>query len=192
MPQSIFTTLNLSSLKNNLWPLYKLLSSFSLLFTQLQLWIWIPYIKTFFWLSLVTQLQQNTSLQIASGLQIQTVFSFLTIEFMYHLLVISIYASSSITMITSLLNIMVKIKQQNQFATNIPSPVPVLMYNNSTSPMSLVCNSSHNVTSSTDLSNNFLSLNNHGIPFLQTLLKNFCHSPDLTLSWSQLTGSLSR
>ena len=33
MPQSTLTTSNLSSLKNNLQPLYKLLSSFSLLFT---------------------------------------------------------------------------------------------------------------------------------------------------------------
>ena len=36
MPQSTLTTSNPSSLKNNLWPLYKLLSSFSFLSAQLQ------------------------------------------------------------------------------------------------------------------------------------------------------------
>ena len=39
-PQSTLTTSNPSSFKNNLQPLCKLLSSFSILSTQLQLWIW--------------------------------------------------------------------------------------------------------------------------------------------------------
>jgi len=47
------------------------------------------------------------------------------------------------------------------------------MYNNSASPMSLVCNPSHNVTSPTDLSNNSPSLNDHKIPFLWTSSRNF-------------------
>ena len=64
MPQSILTTSNLSLLKNNLQPPYKLPSSFFLLSTQLQQWIWTLYIKTSSWLSLVTQLLQNISLQI--------------------------------------------------------------------------------------------------------------------------------
>ena len=75
---------------------------------------------------------------------------------------------------------------------DIPGPASMLMYNNSTSPISLVYDPNHNVISSTDLSNNFLFLNSHGILFLQTLLKNFCHSLGLTLSWSQSTGSSSR
>ena len=66
--QSTFTTSNLSSLKNNLQPPYKLWFFFSLLSTQLQLWIWTPYIETSSWLSLVTQLLQNTPLQMAGGL----------------------------------------------------------------------------------------------------------------------------
>ena len=40
------------------------------------------------------------------------------------------------------------------------------MHNNSVSPVSLVCNPSYNVISPIDLSNNFLDLNDHGIPFL--------------------------
>jgi len=60
-------------------------------------------------------------------------------------------------------------------------PASVLMYNNSASPVSLVCNPSHNIISPTDLSNNSLSLNNHGIPFLWTSLRNFHHLLDLTL-----------
>ena len=54
IPQSTLTTSSLSSLKNNLQPLYKLLSSSFLLSMQLQSWIWTPYIKTSSWLSLVT------------------------------------------------------------------------------------------------------------------------------------------
>ena len=49
---------------------------------------------------------------------------------------------------------------------DIPSPVSMLMYNNFASLVSLVYNSSYNFTSFIDLSNNFLSLNNYGIPFL--------------------------
>jgi len=59
---------------------------------------------------------------------------------------------------------------------------PSLMYNNSTSPVSLVCNLSHNITSLMDLSNNSPSLNDHGIPFLWTSSRNFYHFPGLTLS----------
>ena len=80
---------------------------------QLQLWIWTLYIKTFFWLSLVIQLLQNTSLQIANSLQTQTVFFSLTTEYIYHLLVISAYMFSSIIMITSLLDISVRTKYWN-------------------------------------------------------------------------------
>ena len=46
MPQSTLTTSSPSLLKNNLQPLYKLLSFFSLPSVQLQSWIWTPYIKT--------------------------------------------------------------------------------------------------------------------------------------------------
>ena len=46
-----------------------------------------------------------------------------------------------------------------------------MTYNNSTSSMSLVCNPSYNITSPIDLSNNFPSLNNHGIPFLWTIIE---------------------
>ena len=192
MPQSTLTTSNSSSLKNNLQPSYELLFSFSLLFTQLQLQIWTPYIETSFWPSLVIQLLQNTSLQMAGGLQIQTVFSSLTTESMYYLLVTSAHMFSSLIMTTSLLDIIVKTKHWNQFTTNIPGPASVLMYNNSASPVSFVCDLSHNITSFTDLSNNFLFLNDHEIPFLWTSLRNFYYSLGLILSWSQLTGSSSR
>ena len=112
-PQSTLTTLSPSLLKNNLQPLYKLQFSFFLLSVQLQLWIWTSYIKTFSQLSLVTQLLQNTPLQIASGLWTQTVYSFLTTEFIYHLLVTSAYMFSSTIMIISLPDILVKIKHWN-------------------------------------------------------------------------------
>ena len=82
-PQSTLTTSNQSLLKNNLQPLYKLLSSSFLFFVQIQSLIWIPYTETFFQLSLVIQLLQNISLQMANGLQIQTVFSFSIIESIY-------------------------------------------------------------------------------------------------------------
>ena len=49
---------------------------------------------------------------------------------------------------------------------DIPGLASMLMYNNSASPISLVCNPSYNVTSPTDLSNNFLFPNNYGISFL--------------------------
>ena len=112
-PQSTLTTSNLSSLKNNLQLLYKLWFFFSLLSMQLQLWIWIPYIETSSRLSLVTQLLQNTPPQMASGLRTQMVYSFLTTEFMYYLLATSVHVFSSISMITSLLDILVKIKHWN-------------------------------------------------------------------------------
>ena len=192
MSQSTLTTSSPSSLKNNLQPLYEPLSFFFLPSAQLQLWIWTPYIKISSWLSLVTQSLQNISLQMAGGLRTQMVYSFSTTEFMYHLLVTSTHAFSSTIMITSLLDILVKTKHWNQFAADTPGPASVLTYNNSTSPVSLVCDPSHNVTSPTDPSNNFLSLNNHGIPFLWTSSRNFCHPPGLTLSWSQLTSSPSR
>jgi len=47
-----------------------------------------------------------------------------------------------------------------------PGPAFMLMYNNSASLVSLVCDPSHNITSPMDLSNNSISLNDHGIPFL--------------------------
>ena len=192
MPQSTLTTSSSSSLKNNLQPPYKLLSFFFLLFAQLQLWIWTLYIKTSYRLSLVTQLLQNTSLQMAGSLWTQTVYSSSTTEFIYHLLVTSAHAFSSTIMITSLPDILVKTKHWNQSAADTPGLASMLMYNNFASPVSLVCDPSYNVTSPMDLSNNSISLNNHEIPFLWTSLRNFHHSLGLTLSWSQSTGSLSR
>ena len=191
-PQSTLTTSSLSSLKNNLQPPYKLLSFSFFLFIQLQSWIWTIYIKTSSWLFLVTQLLQNISPQIASGLWTQTVYSSLTTEFIYYLLVTSAHVFSSTIMITSLPDILVKIKHQNQSAMDTPGPASMLIYNNSASPISLVCDTSHNITSPTDFSNNSPSLSNHGILFLWTSLRNFCHSLDLTLSWLQLTSLPSR
>ena len=81
--QSTLATSNQSLLKNNLQSPYKLLSSSFLFFVQIQSLIWIPYTETFFQLSLVVQLLQNISLQMADGLQIQTVFSFSIIESIY-------------------------------------------------------------------------------------------------------------
>ena len=192
MPQSTLTISNQSSLNNNLWPLYELLSSSFLFSVQLQQLIWTSYIKTSFQLFLVTQLLQNKFLQIANSLQTQTVFSSLTTEFMYHPPVASAYVSSSIIMIMSLSDIIVKTKHWNQFTIDISKPVSMLTYNNSISLVSLVCNLSHNIISLTDLSNNSLFLNNYGILFLWTLSRNFCHSPYLTLSQSQSTGLPSR
>ena len=168
MPQSTLITSSLFSLKNNLQPLYKLPSFFSLLSTQLQLWIWTPYIKTSSQLSLVTQLLQNTPPQIASSLRTQTVYFFLITEFMYYLLATFAHAFSNTIMITSLLDILVKIKHQNQSTTDTPGPASVPMYNNSVSSVSLVCDPSHSITSPMDLSNNFLFLNDHGCSFLWT------------------------
>ena len=113
MPQSTLTTSSPSSLKNNLQSPYELWFSFSLLSTQLQLWIWTIYIKTFFRLFLVTQLLQNTPPQMASSLWIQTVYSSLTTEFMYHLLVTSTHMFSSTIMIIFLPDILVKTKHWN-------------------------------------------------------------------------------
>ena len=129
------------------------------------------------------QLLQNTSPQISNGLQTTTVLSILITESMYHLLVISIYIFSSIIIIISLLDILVKTKCWNLFAMNIPSPVFTLISNNSASFVLLVYKLSYNVISPTDLSNNFLFLNNYGILFLWTSLRNFHHYLDLTLFW---------
>ena len=129
------------------------------------------------------QLLQNTSPQIANGLQTTTVLSILITGSMYHLLVISTYIFSSIIIIISLLDILVKTKYWNLFAMNIPSPVFTLISNNSASFVLLVYKLSYNVISPTDLSNNFLFLNNYGILFLWTSLRNFHHYLDLTLFW---------
>ena len=190
--QLTLTTLNQFLLKSNLQLSYKLLFFSFLLFAQLQLLIQIFYTEIFFQLFLVTQLLQNTSLQIANGLWISTVFSVLIMEFMYHLLVIFIYMFSSIIMITSLLDTIVRTKHWNQFVMNISSPASILMYNNSASPVLLIYNLSYNITSLTDFSNNFLFSNNHEIPFLQTSLKNSYHPPNLTLFQLQSTNLLSR
>ena len=69
---------------------------------------------------------------------------------------------------------------------DIPGLVSILMYNSSASPVLLVCDLSYNVTSPTDLSNNFLFPNNYEIPILWTLLRNSCYPPGLTLSLSRL------
>ena len=113
MPQSTLTTSSPSSLKNNLQPLYKPRSFFFLPSIQLQSWIWTPYIKISSWLFLVTQLLQNTFLQMAGSLQTQIVYSSSTTEFMYHLLVTSAHAFSSTIMITFLQDILVKTKHWN-------------------------------------------------------------------------------
>ena len=122
----------------------------------------------------------------------QNSFSFLTIEFIYYLLVISIHIFSSIIMITFLLDIIVKTKYQNQFTADISGLASMIIYNNSASSVSLIYNPSYNITSSIDLSNNSLFPNDYGILFLQTSLRNFHYPLDLTLSWSQLTGLLNR
>ena len=129
---------------------------------------------------------------MADDLQTQMVFSSLTTESMYHPLVISAHVFSNIIMITSLLNTLVRIKYWNQFTTDILGLASMLMYNNSASSVLFVYNLSYNITSSTDFSNNFLFPNNHGIPFLQTLLRNFHHPLGLTLSWLYSTGLPSR
>jgi len=87
-------------------------------------------------------------------------------------------------MITSLPDILVKTKYWNYSTTNTPGLASMLMYNNYASPVLLVCDPNHNVTSPIDLSNNFPSLNDHGIPFLWTSSRNFHHPLGLTLSWS--------
>ena len=98
----------------------------------------------------------------------------------------------SIIMITSLLDIIVKTKHWNQFAMDISGPAFMLIYNNSASPILVVCNPSHNITSPIDLSNNSLSLNDHRIPFLWTSSKNFHYPPSLTLFQPQSASSPSR
>ena len=128
---------------------------------------------------------------MANSLWTPMVFSVLIVESMYYLLVISIHIFSSITTITFQLATSVKTKYQNSFIINIPGPAFILMYNNSTSPILLVCDLSYNVTSPIDLSNNSLSLNDYGIPFLQTSSRNSYHSLSLILFWLQSTGSLS-
>ena len=178
MSQSTLTTSSPSLLKNNLQPPYELPFFIFLFSMQLQLWIWTPYIKTF------SRLLQNTPPQMTGGLRTQTVYSSLTTEFMYHLLVTSTHMFSSTIIITSLLDILVKTKHWNYSAANTPGPASVLMYDNSASPVSLVCDLSHNVTSPMDLSNNSPFLNDHGIPFLWTSSRNFHYPPDLTLFWS--------
>jgi len=166
MPQLTLTTSNQFLLKNNLWFPYKLLFSSFLPFTQLQLLILTLCTKTSFWLFLVIQLLQNIFLQMADSLWTPTIFFILMTESIYHLLVISVYAFSSIIMITFLLATLIKTKHCNSFATDILGPAFILMYNNSASLISLVCDLNHNITSLMDLSSNSLSLNNYGILFL--------------------------
>ena len=131
-------------------------------------------------------------MQMANSLWTPMVFSILIIESIYHLLVISVHVFSSIIMIIFQLATLVRTKLQNQFAADISGPVSALIYNNSASSMSLIYNLSYNVTSLTDLSNNSLFLNNHRIPFLQTLLRNFYYSLSLILFQLLLTSSLNR
>ena len=85
-------------------------------------------------------------------------------------------------MIIFLLATLVRTKYWNSFAMDNSGPASMLMYNNSASPVSLVCDLNHNVTSLADLSNNSLSLNNHRIPFLWTSSRNSCYPPGLILS----------
>jgi len=125
------------------------------------------FTETFFQPFLVTQLLQNTFLQIANSLWTPAVFFILITEPIYHLLVISVYAFSSIIMIIFLLATLVRTKHWNLFVVNILSLVSILMYNNFVSPMSFIYDLNHNITSFIDLSNNFLFLNNHGIPLHQ-------------------------
>ena len=101
IPQSTLTTSNQYLLKNSLQPLYKLLFSSFFFFVQLQSLIQTPYTERYFWLSLVTQLLQNTSPQMANSLRTQIVFSSLTTESIYHLLVIFTHTFSSIIILQS-------------------------------------------------------------------------------------------
>ena len=121
---------------------------------------------------------------MANSLQIPIVFSVLITEYMYYPLVIFTHAFSSIIMITFLLDILVKTKHWNLFITDTSGPAFILMYNNSASPVSLVCDLSHNVTSPIDLSNNSLFLKDYEIPFLWTSSRNSHHPLGLTLFWS--------
>jgi len=171
MLQSTLTTSNPSSLKNNLWSLYELLSFSFLFFVWLKLLILTHCTKTLFQLFLMTHLLQNTFLQIADSLWIPIIFSILMTEFIYYLLVIFAYMFFSIIMITFLLATLVRKKHWNLFTIGISGLASILMYNNS-------------ITSLIDLSNNFLFPNDYGIPFLWTLSRNFCHFPSLILFWS--------
>jgi len=103
---------------------------------------------------------------MADSLWTPIVFSILMTEFTYYLLVISVHVFSSIIMIIFLLATLVRTKHWNSFTINIPSLVSMLMYNNSTSFISFVCDLNHNVTSLIDFSSNFLFPNGHEIPFL--------------------------
>ena len=107
-----YTTVNPHNFKS-IFTQEQLAASVRAMVLLLQSWIWTPYTKTSYQLSLVTQLLQNTSPQMASGLRTQTVYSSSTIEFMYHLLVTSAHAFSSTIMITSLPDILVKTKHWN-------------------------------------------------------------------------------
>ncbi len=118
--------------------------------------------------------------------------SFLFLDNRIYVLSASNLYTCIIIMIISLPDTLVKTKHYNQFAADISDIASMLMYNNSTSPVSLVCSLSYNIISSTDLSNNFIFLNNHRILFLQTLSRNFHHFLGLILSWSQLTSLPSR
>ena len=69
-------------------------------------------------------------------------------------------------MIIFLLATSVRTKHWNLFTMSISGPASILMYNNLTSPVSLVCNLNYNITSLMDLSSNSLSPNSHRIPFL--------------------------
>jgi len=129
---------------------------------------------------------------MANGLWTPMVFFISMIESTYYSLVISIHMFSSIIIIIFLLATLVQTKHWNSFAIDISSLASVLIYNNSASPVSLVCNLNHNITSLTDLSRNFPSPNDHGILFLYTLSKNSCHLLSLTLSWLLSTGLPSR
>ena len=100
---------------------------------------------------------------MTNSLWIPIVFSILITESMYHLLVIFIHAFSSIIMITFLLATSVRTKCWNLFAMDIPTLVSILMYNNFTSSILLVCNLNYNITSLIDLSRNSIFLNDHGI-----------------------------
>ena len=135
MPQLTLITSNQSSLKNKLGPLHKLLSFSFLSFIQLQLLIWIFCTKISFQPFLITQLLENTSLQISNSLLIPMVFSVLITEFMYYLVVISIYIFSSIIMITFQLSTLIRTKHQNLFTTDISGPASILICNNSAGPV---------------------------------------------------------
>jgi len=98
---------------------------------------------------------------MANDLQTPMVFFVLMTESIYHLLVTSTHMFSSIIMMTFLLATLVRTKHWNSFAVDIPKIASVLIYNNSASSMSLVCDLNHNVTSLIDLLSNFIFPNNY-------------------------------